>query len=187
MLSHLFFSTQEFLRTLHSAYTICKACPSSLVQLYAPNETCFRFLGAHLTMTFKILSPSFQGTEALNLYLKYHLNGWNILVFHTQPPAVIPLLAWDSLHQDLENLIRYSSLEDLTLTVNSALQLKYQCLWQANSIIADTASLRRGPTFLLQCTQGLAWLPLNSLQCTVRANLSCRKQEMGLPWQQSTF
>lgn len=96
-------------------------------------------------------------------------------------------LAWDSLHQDLENLIQYSSLEDLTLTVNSALQLKYQCLWQANSIIADTASLRRGPTFLLQCTQGLAWLPLNSLQCTVQANLSCRKQEMGLPWQQSTF
>lgn len=136
---------------------------------------------------FKILSPGFQGTEALNLYLKYHLNGWNILVFHTQPPAVIPLLAWDSLHQDLENLIQYSSLEDLTLTVNSALQLKYQCLWQANSIIADTASLRRGPTFLLQCTQGLAWLPLNSLQCTVQANLSCRKQEMGLPWQQSTF
>lgn len=113
--------------------------------------------------------------------------GETYLVFHVQPPAVIPLLAWDSLHQDLENLIQYSSLEDLTLTVNSALQLKYQCLWQANSIIADTASLRRGPTFLLQCTQGLAWLPLNSLQCTVQANLSCRKQEMGLPWQQSTF
>lgn len=107
--------------------------------------------------------------------------------YSTQPPAVIPLLAWDSLHQDLENLIQYSSLEVLTLTVNSALQLKYQCLWQANSIIADTASLRRGPTFLSQCTQGLAWLPLNSLQCTVRANLSCRKQETGLPWQQSTF
>lgn len=78
------------------------------------------------------------------------------LVFQTQPPAVIPLLAWDSLQQDLENLIQYSTLEELTLTVNSPLQLKYQCLWQANSIIAATASLRRGPTFLLQCTQGLA-------------------------------
>lgn len=96
--------------------------------------------------------------------------------------------ARDSLHRDSHSHIhQYSRLQQLTLTVNSALQLKPQCLWRAKSIIAEAASLRRGPTLLSKCTQGLVWLPLNSLLCTVRANLSCMKQEMVLLWQQSTF
>lgn len=110
------------------------------------------------------------------------------LAVSSESPVVILLLHGTVFNKTETNLIhQYSTLKELKLTVNSALQLKYQCLWQANSIMAERASLRRGPTFLSKCTQGLVWLPLNSLLCTVRANLSCMKQEMGLLWQQSTF
>lgn len=68
------------------------------------------------------------------------------LAVSSDSPAAVPTAAWDGLPTRLgTNLIhQYSTLEELKLTVNSALQLKYQCLWQANSIMAERASLRRG-------------------------------------------
>ena len=78
------------------------------------------------------------------------------LAVSSESPVVILLLHGTVFNKTETNLIhQYSTLEELKLTVNSALQLKYQCLWQANSIMAERASLRRGPTFLSKCTQGL--------------------------------
>ena len=77
------------------------------------------------------------------------------LAVSSESPVVILLLHGTVFNKTETNLIhQYSTLEELKLTVNSALQLKYQCLWQANSIMAERASLRRGPTFLSKCTQG---------------------------------
>lgn len=112
-----------------------------------------------------------------------------LLMLPYKVPTAILLLLHGTVFSEAYRSLTYQHFtrKELTLTVNPALQLKHQCLWQPSSIIADPVSLRRGPTFPGKCTLGLVWLPLNSLLCTVRANLSCMKQEMVLLWQQSTF
>lgn len=102
-------------------------------------------------------------------------------------PGCLSAAAWDSLQWGLQSLTCQSfTSKKPTLTVNPALQLKKHQWRPVLALLIQHPSGEVQP-FPGKCTQGLVWLPLNSLLCTVRANLSCMKQEMVLLWQQSTF